>query len=326
MSILLSLRGLKVAFPVGGGLLRSAKSLRAVDGVDLDLRAGEALGIVGESGCGKSTLARAILQLIPPTSGQVVWLGREIASLSVNAMRPLRKDMQIVFQDPLASLDPRMTVGEIVAEPLRVHAAQLDRAARRDRVQDMLQRVGLPSDAINRYPHEFSGGQCQRIGIARAMILRPQLLVCDEPVSALDVSIQAQIVNLLQDLKREFGMSILFVSHNLAVVRRLCDRVLVLYLGKPMEIAQTEELYERPLHPYTRGLIEAVPLPDPEVQPERLHRVLSGELPSPLSPPSGCVFRTRCPVVESSCAQSVPALEEASATHQVACWKWRTLE
>jgi oligopeptide transport system ATP-binding protein len=326
MSILLSLRGLKVAFPVGGSLFRAAKPLKAVDGVDLELSAGEALGIVGESGCGKSTLARAILQLIPPTSGQVVWLGRDISAVSVNAMRPLRKDMQIVFQDPLASLDPRMTVGEIVAEPLRVHAGELDRTQRRERVQDMLQRVGLPADAINRYPHEFSGGQCQRIGIARAMILRPQLLVCDEPVSALDVSIQAQIVNLLQDLKREFGMSILFVSHNLAVVRRLCDRVLVLYLGKPMELTSTEELYERPLHPYTRGLIAAVPLPDPDVQPSRLGSVLSGELPSPLSPPSGCVFRTRCPIAEAQCARAVPVLDEVRKGHHVACVKWQSVE
>lgn len=320
---LLSLRGLKVAFPVSAGFLRPPKSLRAVDGIDLDLAKGEAIGIVGESGCGKSTLARAILQLVPPTAGQVVWMGRDIARVSVSVMRPLRKDMQIIFQDPLASLDPRMTVGEIIAEPLRVHAAELGREQRRARVADMLERVGLPADAINRYPHEFSGGQCQRIGIARAMVLRPQLLVCDEPVSALDVSIQAQIVNLLQDLKREFGMSILFVSHNLAVVRRLCDRVLVLYLGKPMEFAPTEALYGNPLHPYTRGLIAAVPLPDPQLQPQRLGSVLKGELPSPLSPPSGCVFRTRCPLAEPSCAEQPPPLEEVQAGHAVACFRWR---
>jgi oligopeptide transport system ATP-binding protein len=326
MNHLLSLRNLKVAFPIAAGLFRPAKSLRAVDGVSLELAPGEALGIVGESGCGKSTLARAILQLIPPTAGQVVWMGKEISGLSVRGMRPLRKDMQIVFQDPLASLDPRMTVGEIIAEPLRVHAAELNREQRQARVGDMLQRVGLPADAINRYPHEFSGGQCQRIGIARAMILRPQLLVCDEPVSALDVSIQAQIVNLLQDLKREFGMSILFVSHNLAVVRRLCDRVLVLYLGKPMEQAATESLYQEPLHPYTRGLIAAVPLPDPDIQPHRLGAVLKGELPSPLSPPSGCVFRTRCPLANDACAQSAPSLDEVRPGRWVACWHWDSAE
>ena len=326
MSILLSLRELKVAFPVGAGFLRRPKKLRAVDGVSLELAAGEALGIVGESGCGKSTLARAILQLIPPTAGQVVWMGRDISTLSVSGMRPLRRDMQIVFQDPLASLDPRMTVGEIVAEPLRVHARELGRDERRARVSEMLQRVGLSADAINRYPHEFSGGQCQRIGIARAMILRPQLLVCDEPVSALDVSIQAQIVNLLQDLKREFGMSILFVSHNLAVVRRLCDRVLVLYLGKPMEQSATEPLYQEPLHPYTRGLIAAVPLPDPDVQPHRLGTVLKGELPSPLAPPSGCVFRTRCPMAQEACAQAPPQLEEVKPGRWVACWRWQEVE
>lgn len=316
---LLSLRDLRVWFPVGDGLFRRARSLRAVDGVDLDLAPGEALGIVGESGCGKSTLARAILRLLPVTSGKVVWMGRALEAESVAGMRPLRREMQIVFQDPLASLDPRMTVGEIVAEPLRVHAPQLSRAQRREAVTDMLGRVGLPADVVNRYPHEFSGGQCQRIGIARAMVLRPKLLVCDEPVSALDVSIQAQIVNLLQDLKRDFGMSILFVSHNLAVVRRLCDRVIVLYLGKPVEIAPTEALYASPAHPYTRGLLAAVPIPDPDIQPGRLGTTLSGELPSPLAPPSGCVFRTRCPHAIEACATEVPAMHAFDNDRQVAC-------
>ena len=316
---LLSLRNLRVWFPVGEGIFGRKRALRAVDGVDLDLRAGEALGIVGESGCGKSTLARAILRLVPVTEGKVVWLGRAIEAESVAAMRPLRRDMQIVFQDPLASLDPRMTVGEIVAEPLRIHARHMTRDERRAAVTDMLERVGLPADVVNRYPHEFSGGQCQRIGIARAMVLRPKLLVCDEPVSALDVSIQAQIVNLLQDLKREFGMSILFVSHNLAVVRRLCDRVIVLYLGKPVEIAPTEDLYRAPAHPYTRGLLAAVPIPDPDLQPSRLGATLGGELPSPLSPPSGCVFRTRCPHAAAQCAAQSPALETLAGEHAVAC-------
>jgi len=316
---LLSLRDLRVWFPVGDGLFRRKRSLRAVDGVDLELAAGEALGIVGESGCGKSTLARAILRLLPVTSGKVVWLGRALETESVAGMRPLRREMQIVFQDPLASLDPRMTVGEIVAEPLRVHAPQLSRAERRAAVVEMLARVGLPADVVNRYPHEFSGGQCQRIGIARAMVLRPKLLVCDEPVSALDVSIQAQIVNLLQDLKRDFGMSILFVSHNLAVVRRLCDRVIVLYLGKPVELAPTEALYSQPAHPYTCGLLAAVPIPDPDLQPARLGSTLSGELPSPLAPPSGCVFRTRCPHATERCANEVPVMQATDTGRQAAC-------
>ncbi|MBU6378172.1 MAG: ATP-binding cassette domain-containing protein [Gammaproteobacteria bacterium] len=316
---LLSLRDLRVWFPVGDGLFRRKRALRAVDGVDLELAAGEALGIVGESGCGKSTIARAILRLLPVTSGKVVWLGRALEAESVAGMRPLRRDMQIVFQDPLASLDPRMTVGEIVAEPLRVHAPQLSRAERRAAVVEILGRVGLPADVVNRYPHEFSGGQCQRIGIARAMVLRPKLLVCDEPVSALDVSIQAQIVNLLQDLKRDFGMSILFVSHNLAVVRRLCDRVIVLYLGKPVELAPTESLYAQPAHPYTRGLLAAVPIPDPDIQPARLGSTLSGELPSPLAPPSGCVFRTRCPHATERCANEVPVMQATGAGRQAAC-------
>ncbi|MFZ9709000.1 MAG: ABC transporter ATP-binding protein [Steroidobacteraceae bacterium] len=318
-SPLLSLRGLRVSFTVGGGWWRRARELRAVDGIDLDLAPGEALGIVGESGCGKSTLARAVLQLVPSCAGQVVWLGRPLGGLSRAELRPWRRDLQIVFQDPLASLDPRMTVLEIVAEPLGVHAPQLDAAARRTAVIDMLSRVGLPADVIGRYPHEFSGGQCQRIGIARAMILRPKLLVCDEPVSALDVSIQAQIVNLLLELKRETGMSILFVSHNLAVVRRLCERVLVLYLGKPMELAPTESLFTNPRHPYTRGLLAAVPIPDPLIQPGRLGAALQGELPSPLSPPSGCVFRTRCSRAEASCASEIPALELRADGARVAC-------
>lgn len=320
---LLSVRDLRVWFPVGDGLFNSKRNLRAVDGVDFELRAGEALGIVGESGCGKSTLARAILRLVPATSGQIVWMGQAIEGWNSSRMRGLRSEIQVVFQDPLASLDPRMTVGEIVAEPLRVHAPELDRGARRERVADILQRVGLSADVINRYPHEFSGGQCQRIGIARAMVLRPKLLVCDEPVSALDVSIQAQIVNLLADLKRDFGMSILFVSHNLAVVRKLCERVLVLYLGKPMEIAPTAALYAGPRHPYTQGLLAAVPIPDPRLQPSRLGTALGGELPSPLSPPSGCVFRSRCPRAIAACAEQSPSLEVVDGAHQVACWRWR---
>jgi oligopeptide transport system ATP-binding protein len=278
------------------------------------------LGVVGESGSGKSTLARAALRLVRPDAGQVVWLGRSVESLSTAALKPLRRDLQIVFQDPLASLDPRMTVGEIVAEPLRVHRPELSAIDRARAVAEMLVRVGLSGDLIRRYPHEFSGGQCQRIGIARAMILKPRLLVCDEAVSALDASIQGQIMTLLSDLKHDYGLSILFVSHNLAVVRRLCDRVLVLYLGRMMELASVEQLYAQPRHPYTRELLDAVPVPDPELQPARLGRVLGGEPPSALNPPSGCIYRTRCPQAAEVCSSGVPAWEEE---YGVACHRWR---
>jgi oligopeptide transport system ATP-binding protein len=323
--VALAISGLSVQFPVPRGWFARPAMLRAVDDVSLDLRAGEALGVVGESGSGKSTLARAALLLIRPGAGQVVWMGRSLEGLSARALKPLRRELQIVFQDPLASLDPRMTVGEIVEEPLRVHQPELSPGDRARAVAEMLVRVGIAPDLINRYPHEFSGGQCQRIGIARAMILKPRLLVCDEPVSALDVTIQEQIVTLLDDLKREYGMCILFVSHNLAVVRRLCDRVLVLYLGRMMELASSERLYTRALHPYTRDLLEAVPIPDPDVQPARLTRVLGGEPPSPLNPPSGCVYRTRCPHAKEVCGERVPTWEEAEVGHWVACHRWREL-
>jgi peptide/nickel transport system ATP-binding protein len=323
--VALTISGLSVQFPVQRGWFARPAMLRAVDDVSLDLRAGEALGVVGESGSGKSTLARAALLLIRPGAGQVVWMGRSLEGLSARELKPVRRDLQIVFQDPLASLDPRMTVGEIVEEPLRVHKPELNAGDRARAVAEMLVRVGIAPDLINRYPHEFSGGQCQRIGIARAMILKPRLLVCDEPVSALDVTIQEQIVTLLADLKREYGMCILFVSHNLAVVRRLCDRVLVLYLGRMMELASSERLYTRALHPYTRDLLEAVPIPDPDVQPARLTRVLGGESPSPLNPPSGCVYRTRCPHAVEVCRERVPAWEEAEGGHRVACHRWREL-
>jgi oligopeptide/dipeptide ABC transporter ATP-binding protein len=321
----LAISRLSVQFPVPRGWFARQAVLRAVDDVSLDLRAGEALGVVGESGSGKSTLARAALLLIRPNSGQVVWMGRSLEGLSARELKPLRRELQIVFQDPLASLDPRMTVGEIVEEPLRVHHPELKAGDRARAVAEMLVRVGIAPDLINRYPHEFSGGQCQRIGIARAMILKPRLLVCDEPVSALDVTIQEQIVTLLADLKREYGMCILFVSHNLAVVRRLCDRVLVLYLGRTMELASSERLYTRALHPYTRDLLEAVPIPDPDIQPARLTRVLGGEPPSPLNPPSGCVYRTRCPHAKDVCREQVPTWEEAEVGHWVACHRWREL-
>jgi len=322
---LLAVRDLKVHFPIhSGGFLRGIyKPLKAVDGVSFELFPGETLGIVGESGCGKSTLGRAVLQLIEATAGQVIWLGQDITGLGAKAMRPYRKTMQIVFQDPLASLNPRMTIGDIIAEPLRTHKPELSSAEVKQSVQAMLDQVGLLPQMINRYPHEFSGGQCQRIGIARAMILQPRMIICDEPVSALDVSIQAQIVNLLQQLQREFGLALLFISHDLSVVRHISQRIMVLYLGRVMEIADRDSLYEQPRHPYTQALISAVPLPDPELERRKERKVLQGDLPSPLNPPSGCVFRTRCPWARALCAQANPVLEAVSQEHQIACHFWR---
>ncbi len=322
---ILSVRDLKVHFPIpaGGVFRRRYVPLKAVDGVSFDLAPGETLGIVGESGCGKSTLGRAVLQLIPSTEGQVIWLGENLAGRDSLAMQRFRQDLQIIFQDPLASLDPRMPIGETIAEPLVTHEPRLPRAEVRQRVQEMMRAVGLLPQMINRYPHEFSGGQCQRIGIARAMILRPRLIVCDEPVSALDVSIQAQIVNLLMSLQREFGLSLIFISHNLAVVRHICHRIMVLYLGRMCEIADRDALYRQPRHPYTQALISAVPIPDPELERSRRRIILMGDLPSPLDPPSGCVFRTRCPKASSICADMVPAVESVVAGHDVACHHWR---
>jgi oligopeptide/dipeptide ABC transporter ATP-binding protein len=322
---LLQLTGLQVHFPTRGAWLRKGPVVRAVESVDLVVQPGEAVGVVGESGSGKSTLARATLHLVRATSGQVVWLGKPIEASSHRELAPIRRDMQLVFQDPLASLDPRMTVQEIVAEPLRVHRHELDATARRHAVSEMLLRVGLGRNLLSRYPHELSGGQAQRVGIARAMILQPKLLVCDEAVSALDVSVQGQIVALLQDLKREYRMSILFISHNLGVVRQLCDRVLVLYLGRMMEQGATDDLYRQPAHPYTRSLLAAVPIPDPDLQPARLVRALGGELPSPLAPPGGCVFHTRCPHAQAICREQPPAWEPAGPHREVACHIWREL-
>jgi oligopeptide transport system ATP-binding protein len=322
---LLEVRDLKVHFSVKtrGGLTGRSTLLKAVDGVSFRVAPGETLGVVGESGCGKSTLGRAILQLIPATSGEVVWLGRPIQDLDARRMRPLRQDMQIVFQDPLAALDPRMTVGEIIGEPLDTFLPTIPKSEGKARVQQMLAKVGLSPHMLNRYPHEFSGGQCQRIGIARAMILNPKLVVCDEPVSALDVSIQAQIVNLLMRLQREFNLSLILISHDLSVVRHICHRILVLYLGRVMEVASRDELYASPRHPYTQALISAVPIPDPDLEAAKPRIVLSGDLPSPFDPPSGCLFRTRCPKATAFCAEVVPPEERLSETHRVACHHWR---
>jgi oligopeptide transport system ATP-binding protein len=322
---LLKVEGLAVHFPiaVGGVLRRRYLPLKAVDGVSFELHPGETLGIVGESGCGKSTLGRAVLRLIEPSAGRIVWLGDDLGALDRETLRRRRRAMQIVFQDPLASLDPRMTVGDTIAEPLITHEPQLGTAEVRARVADMLARTGLAPQMINRYPHEFSGGQCQRIGIARAMILRPRLIVCDEPVSALDVSIRAQIVNLLMRLQREFGLALLFISHDLAVVRHISHRILVLYLGRMMELADRDSIYLAPKHPYTKTLIAAVPIPDPKLERDKRRLVLTGDLPSPLDPPSGCVFRTRCPLAIETCARQVPPLEQIAPGHQVACHRWR---
>jgi oligopeptide transport system ATP-binding protein len=320
---ILSVRDLAVHFPVRvGGLFGRWRPLKAVDGVSFDIGAGETLGIVGESGCGKSTLGRAVLRLIPATAGRAVWLGQDLLGLDPDAMRQRRRDLQIIFQDPLAALDPRMPVGDIVAEPLVTFQPGMARDAVRSRVREMVAKVGLSPEMVNRYPHEFSGGQCQRIGIARAMILRPKLVVCDEPVSALDVSIQAQIINLLMALQREFGLSLIFISHNLSVVRHISHRVLVLYLGKVVELAPRDTLFAEPRHPYTQALMAAAPIPDPRRERQKTRIQLQGDPPSALDPPSGCAFRTRCPRASGLCAEAVPALGDESG-HHVACHHWR---
>jgi oligopeptide transport system ATP-binding protein len=322
----LAVSGLSVEFPVGRGWLRSPARLTALRGVGFELAAGEALGVVGESGGGKSTLARAVLALLRPSAGEVVWMGRELLTLGAGELRALRGELQIVFQDPAGALDPRMTVSEIVGEPLLVHRRQLDPAARAQAIAATLRRVELGMELSGRYPHELSGGQCQRVSIARAMILKPRLLVCDEPLSALDAPTQREILALLEGLRRESGMSLLFVSHDLAVVRRLCERVLVLYLGIMMELARSESLYTRARHPYARELLAAVPVADPDVQPARLGRARPGEPPSPLAPPSGCVYRTRCPHALELCAERVPEWQDTGGGNRVACHRWRELE
>ena len=318
-SSLLSVDDLRVHFPVRtGGWLGRKKPLRAVDGVDLQLRPGETLGIVGESGCGKSTLARAILRLVPPTAGSVWLLGRHVSDLDKRALRKMRRDAQVIFQDPLASLNPRMTVGNIVSEPLWTHCPELGAEAVRSQAADVLRRVGLSGRELNRYPHEFSGGQCQRIGIARALVLKPKVIICDEPVSALDVSIQAQIINLLMDLQADFGLALIFIAHDLAVVRHISHRIMVMYLGQIMEVASRQALYETPLHPYTRALISAVPIPDPDKERARDRELLAGDLPSPIDPPSGCRFRTRCRFAEERCQKEAPLLRPLGGS-LVAC-------
>jgi oligopeptide transport system ATP-binding protein len=297
-----------------------ALNLKAVDGVSIKLYEGETLGVVGESGCGKSTFARAIIGLVPATDGTVVWLGQDLTQLPARELREKRKEIQMIFQDPLASLNPRMTIGDIIAEPLQTFYPELGKVEVMDRVKAIMMRVGLLPNLINRYPHEFSGGQCQRIGIARALILEPKMIICDEPVSALDVSIQAQVVNLLKELQTEMGLSLVFIAHDLSVVKHISDRVLVMYLGNAVELGTRKAIYSNPLHPYTKALMSAVPIPDPELERSKTIQILEGDLPSPINPPSGCVFRTRCPIAGPECAKTRPTIQ-GNDDHAVSCLK-----
>jgi oligopeptide/dipeptide ABC transporter ATP-binding protein len=324
---LLSVRDLRKHFPIRKGVLqRQVGAVKAVDGISLDLAAGETLGLVGESGCGKSTAGRVITKLLEPTGGTIRFRGRDIESYGRGQMRPLRREVQMIFQDPYSSLNPRHTIGTIVGAPFRIQDEKPERGIKAE-VQGLLERVGLSPEHYNRYPHEFSGGQRQRIGIARAIALRPSLIVCDEPVSALDVSIQAQVVNLLEDLQQEFGLAYIFIAHDLSVVRHISNRVAVMYLGKIMELADRDALYSAPMHPYTHALMSAVPVPDPDKEHARKRVLLKGDLPSPINPPAGCVFHTRCPlyreVLDDSqreqCRTVAPVLEDKQPGHQVYC-------
>jgi len=316
--LLLQVTNLKEYFPIRGGILnRTLGYVRAVDGVSFYLKRGESLGIVGESGCGKSTTARAVLRLIEPTEGEILFEGNNILSLPKKELRNLRRDMQIIFQDPYASLDPRRCVGQIIAEPLNVYDVFSNKIEKQDRIAYLLDKVGLHPEDSRRYPHEFSGGQRQRIGIARALAINPKLIIGDEPVSALDVSIQAQIINLLEDIQEDFGLSYIIIAHDLAVVEHICDRIAVMYLGKIVESAPDVELYSNPKHPYTQALLSAVPIADPDHQNERI--ILKGDVPSPITPPPGCHFHTRCSVRKDICAVEVPELLDIGGEHYVAC-------
>ncbi len=319
--VLLEVKDLAMHFPVTSGIIfqRTVGHVKAVDGVSFTIKRGETLGLVGESGCGKTTTGRCILQLYKPTAGDVYFEGENLNELDGSAMRAMRRKIQVIFQDPYGSLNPRMTCGDIVGEPLVVHKLTSGKGEYRDRVAELLQVVGLNPYMADRYPHEFSGGQRQRIGIARALAVNPSFIVCDEPVSALDVSIQAQVINLLEDLQEQFGLTYLFIAHDLSVVRHISDRVAVMYLGHIVEIADRLELYDNPLHPYTRALLSAVPIPDPVVEAQRERIILQGDVPSPRNPPEGCVFHTRCPVMIDDCRAGIPELREVSPDHWVAC-------
>jgi oligopeptide transport system ATP-binding protein len=320
-SVIVEVRHLKKYFPVLSGLIaqRTVGWVKAVDDVSFVIRRGETLGLVGESGCGKTTIGRCVLQLERPTAGEILYEGQEMTRMSDAELRPLRRKMQIVFQDPYSSLNPRMTIGQIISEPVRVHGLAQNGADSRDRVDELLTVVGLNPLMASRYPHQLSGGQRQRVGIARALALEPKFIVCDEPISALDVSIQAQIINLLEELQERFGLTYLFIAHDLSVVRHISDRIAVMYLGKIVEIAERQELYENPIHPYTKALLSAVPIPDPVIESKRERIVLRGEVSSAASPPSGCVFHPRCPIAVEACSQEVPELREIRPAHWVAC-------
>jgi oligopeptide transport system ATP-binding protein len=320
--VLVQVRDLKMHFPITQGIIiqRKVGAIKAVDGISFDIVRGETLGLVGESGCGKSTTGRAMLQLYRPTAGEVYFEDQELTKLKGEQLRKMRRRMQMIFQDPYASLNPRMTVGDIIGEPLVVHNISKGKD-RRERVQELLRVVGLNPYFVNRYPHEFSGGQRQRIGVARALAVNPDFIICDEPISALDVSIQAQIINLLEDLQSEFNLTYLFIAHDLSVVRHISDRIAVMYLGKIVELTDRQELYENPLHPYTQALLSAVPIPDPVVEEQRRRIILEGDVPSPANPPVGCNFNTRCPMVIDACYEGEPEFRDVGGGHWVACFR-----
>ena len=319
--ILVDVRGLKMYFPVTEGVIisRVVAEVKAVDGVSFFIKRGETLGLVGESGCGKTTTGRCILQLEKATAGEILYNGKDLTKLTQKEMSPIREKIQVIFQDPFSSLNPRMKIGDILAEPMAVHNIITDKEGRDNRVRELLSLCGLNPKFADRYPHEMSGGQRQRVGIARALALNPEFIICDEAVSALDVSIQAQVINLLEDLRDEFGLTYLFISHDLSVIRHLCQRVAVMYLGHIVELAECDELYDNPIHPYTRALLAAVPIPDPAVEAKRAHEVVKGEVPSPINPPSGCVFHPRCSQAVGGCSKAIPEFREIKPGHWVAC-------